>query len=158
MTSVTVRPMDRAEFDGWQRELVAEFAAEQVAAGNWEPGTAEQQTRDQLTHLLPQGMETAHAAFYQGVDHDGEPVGRAWVALERRGGPAGVAFLYGFDVVAARRGQGLGRALLSAVEDAVRTAGATALELNVFGRNAAAVGLYESSGYAVMTQQMRKEL
>ena len=53
---------------------------------------------------------------------------------------------------------GLGRALLEAVEDAARQAGAAALELNVFGRNHTAISLYSSSGYDVVTQQMRKSL
>ncbi len=48
--------------------------------------------------------------------------------------------------------------MLTAVEHATSEAGADALELNVFGGNAAAIELYSSSGYAVVTQQMRKPL
>ncbi len=33
-----------------------------------------------------------------------------------------------------------------------------ALELNVFGSNSGAIALYRSAGFAVATQQMRKEL
>ena len=37
-------------------------------------------------------------------------------------------------------------------------AGVSALERNVFGRNLPVVALYDSPGYAVTTQQMRKDL
>ncbi len=58
----------------------------------------------------------------------------------------------------AKRGRGFGRALLAAVEDATRRAGVGSLELNVFGHNRTAVSLYSTSGYEVVTQQMRKRL
>ena len=94
----------------------------------------------------------------RGVDTDGEPVGRAWVGLDNLRGAPDVAFLYDIEVIEARRGSGLGRALLEAVEDATRQAGAVALELNVFGRNHTAIALDNPSGYDVVTQQMRKAL
>ena len=56
------------------------------------------------------------------------------------------------------RGKGHGRALLDALHDAARALGATSMTLNVFGDNATAIRLYESSGYAVTAQQMKKEL
>ncbi len=56
------------------------------------------------------------------------------------------------------RGQGLGRALLEATERAVAECGVGALALNVFGQNAVAIGLYESAGYRVTAQQMRRPL
>jgi ribosomal protein S18 acetylase RimI-like enzyme len=40
----------------------------------------------------------------------------------------------------------------------VRSRGVGALELNVFGDNARAIRLYETFGYHVVTQQMRKSL
>jgi len=61
-------------------------------------------------------------------------------------------------VVAARRGQGFGRALLAAAEEEVRRHGIGALTLNVFGDNPTAISLYTSAGYQVTTQQMRKAL
>jgi ribosomal protein S18 acetylase RimI-like enzyme len=40
----------------------------------------------------------------------------------------------------------------------VRARGVKAIELNVFGDNTRAIRLYETSGYTVVTQQMRKRL
>ena len=62
------------------------------------------------------------------------------------------------EIDEAHRGAGYGRALLAAAEDAVRSRGVGAVELNVFGDNARAIRLYKTSGYQVVTQQMRKSL
>jgi len=158
MTTVTLRPMTPAEFDEWQAALAEDYAAEQVAAGAWPEERAVDRARAENARLLPGGAATPRMLFLRAEDADGVHVGRSWVALDHPRGAPGVAFLYDIEVVESRRGQGLGRALLEATEDAAREAGATALELNVFGRNAAAVALYDSAGYAVVTQQMRKTL
>jgi GNAT superfamily N-acetyltransferase len=150
--------MTPAEFDEWQAAIAEEYAEEQVAAGRWQREGAVQRARDEDAQLLPQGLETARMLLLRGVDVDGEPVGRAWVGLDHPRGAPDVAFLYDIEVIENRRGSGLGRALLEAVEDATREAGAAALELNVFGRNHTAISLYSSSGYDVVTQQMRKSL
>jgi ribosomal protein S18 acetylase RimI-like enzyme len=150
--------MTPAEFDEWQAAIAEEYAEEQVAAGRWQRAGAVQRARDEDAQLLPQGLETARMLLLRGVDVDGEPVGRAWVGLDHPRGAPDVAFLYDIEVIENRRGSGLGRALLEAVEDATREAGAAALELNVFGRNHTAISLYSSSGYDVVTQQMRKSL
>ena len=150
--------MTPAEFDEWQATIAEEYAEEQVAAGRWQREGAVQRARDEDAQRLPQGLETARMLLLRGVDADGEPVGRAWVGLDHPRGAPDVAFLYDIEVIETRRGSGLGRALLEAVEDAARQAGAAALELNVFGRNHTAISLYSSSGYGVVTQQMRKSL
>ena len=150
--------MTPAEFDEWQATIAEDYAEEQVAVGRWQREGAVQRARDENVQLLPQGLETARMLVLRGVDSSDEPVGRAWVSLDHPRGAPDVAFLYDIEVIATRRGSGFGRALLKAVEDAARQAGAAALELNVFGRNHTAISLYSSSGYDVVTQQMRKPL
>ena len=150
--------MTLAEFDEWLAAIAEDYANEQVDAGRWPREGAVQRARDENAQLLPDGLDTARVLLLWGVDSDGEPVGRAWVALDHPRGAPDVAFLYDIEVIEARRGTGLGRALLGAVEEATRQHGAGALELNVFGRNHAATALYSSSGYDVVTQQMRKAL
>ena len=150
--------MTPAEFDEWQAAIAEEYAEEQVAAGRWQREGAVQRARDEDAQRLPQGLETARMLLLRGVDDDGDPVGRAWVGLDHPRGAPDVAFLYDIEVIETRRGSGLGRALLEAVEGAARQAGAAALELNVFGRNHTAISLSGSSGYDDVTQQMRKSL
>ncbi|MCA5894277.1 GNAT family N-acetyltransferase [Isoptericola sp. NEAU-Y5] len=158
MTTVTLRPMTPAEFERWQVVLTEDYAREQVASGRWPREGAVQRAREENAGMLPQGIDTPRMLVLRGEDADGEDVGRAWVALDGPRGMTGSAFLYDIEVVEGRRGRGYGRALLAAVEDAARQAGATTLELNVFGQNRTAVALYDSAGYAVVTQQMRKQL
>ena len=47
---------------------------------------------------------------------------------------------------------------MEALHDAARGLGATTMSLNVFGHNTAAIRLYESLGYAVTAQQMKRDL
>ncbi len=150
--------MTPAEFDAWEIELAETYAKEQVEAGRWDPEGALERARDESKELLPQGLETPLMLLLTGVDAEDAPIGRAWVALEPPRTAQGVAFLYDFEVIESRRGEGLGRALLDTVGDAVREAGAHSLELNVFGSNERAISLYASSGYTVVTQQMRRTL
>ena len=158
MATVTVRPMTRTEFDEWQLVLAEEYAGEQVEAGRWAAEGAVERAREESAQALPDGLQTERMLLLTGLDAAGEPVGRAWVSLDHPRGAPDVAFLYDIEVIEARRGTGLGRALLSAVEAAARDAGARALELNVFGSNRPAIMLYTSAGYDVVTQQMRKAL
>ena len=150
--------MTPAEYVEWQATLAEEYAAEQVAAGRWGAEGAVQRAIDENAETLPEGRDTPRMLFLRGIAEDGQPVGQAWVCLDHPRGAPDVAFLYDIEVAADRRGSGLGRALLEAVEAEVRAAGVGALELNVFGQNATARRLYESSGYTVITQQMRKSL
>jgi len=146
------------EYDAWQHALAVDYAAEKVAAGTWAAEGAVQRALDESAEMLPDGVDTARMIIFRAIADDGRPVGRAWVGLDHPRGAPGTAFLYDIEVDEGERGQGFGRALLAAVEDAVRTAGRSALELNVFRTNDTAVGLYETSGYRTTTQQMRKEL
>jgi len=57
------------------------------------------------------------------------------------------AYLEELYVVPARRGEGLGRALLEATMDAAREAGAGRIELGTSSGDTAARGLYESAGF-----------
>lgn len=150
--------MTEIEFDEWQSAMAVEYAAEQVAIGRWAQDGAVQRALDSNAELLPQGINTPRMLLLRAVDSDGELVGQAWVGLDHPRGAPGSAYLWDIEVVEHRRGSGLGRALLAAVERAVCDAGVFALELNAFGHNLPAISLYDSSGYAVTTQQMRKDL
>lgn len=150
--------MTAAEFDEWQTELAEDYATEQVATGRWPSDGAVERARAENAQLLPDGRKTERMLMFTGIASDGEPIGRAWVGLDHPRGAPGIAFLYDIEIVESKRGLGLGRSLLEAVEAATKQAGAAALELNVFGRNRVAIALYQSAGYDVVTQQMRKQL
>ncbi|MFI2712429.1 GNAT family N-acetyltransferase [Micromonospora sp. NPDC018662] len=146
------------EFDRWQTELATEYAREHVSAGNWTAEEGPGRARKAIAAQLPDGLATAGELLLVGVLADGSPIGRLWISLTHPRGLSHCAFLQDLEVVADHRGQGLGRALLAAGERAARERGARALELNVFGANETAATLYRTSGYRVVTQQMRKDL
>ena len=158
MVDVSVRAMTQVEFDEWWDGVVRSYAASQIAAGTWSPDTALELARQNNATLLPDGFATPGMLLLHAVRGDGTRVGVLWIGLTHPRGVSDCAFLYDIEVGEEHRGVGYGRALLVAAEDMVRSHGVGRLELNVFGSNARALGLYESAGYRVVTQQMRKNL
>lgn len=158
MTIVNVRSMTDTEYQFWSRKTAEDFAAEQIATGAWMPEGAVEKAMEQNAALLPDGVPTPRMLILQGLDELGQVVGYAWVGLDHPRGTPDTAFIYDIEILEERRGEGLGGALLAAVEREVQQAGVPAIELNVFGHNRTAISLYESAGYAVTTQQMRKSL
>jgi ribosomal protein S18 acetylase RimI-like enzyme len=150
--------MTDAEYETWQLELARDFVAEAIAAGRAMPDDAVERELEDNAKLLPLGAATPRMLVVTAVDAEGRSVGRAWVSFDHPRGAPDTAFLYDIEVHAEFRDQGQGRQLLAAIERAVAAAGVGALELNVFGNNAAALKLYGSAGYAVTSQQMRKIL
>jgi ribosomal protein S18 acetylase RimI-like enzyme len=158
MPELTARPMAADEFDEWHEGVLRPFAEAQAAAGSGTPAENLERVRTSQAALLPRGAQTPGMLFLQGVRGDGAVVGSMWISLEHPRGIRDCAFLYEIAVDDAYQGEGYGRALLTAGEELVRRHGLTALELNVFGDNARAIGLYATAGYRVITQQMRKDL
>ena len=107
---------------------------------------------EQTEQLLPEGPATDQQLIWIAVAGD-EPVGSLWISTKAK-----VPFIYGIEVDHAHRGKGYGRAIMLAAEEECRRLGYTQLDLNVFGDNTTAIALYDSLGYAVISQQMRKDL
>ncbi|GAA1607378.1 GNAT family N-acetyltransferase [Actinoplanes couchii] len=149
--------MSGGEFEVWRGDIARRVAEAHVTAGNgsFAEGYAAGLARNAAA--LPQGAGTPGMLLLMGTAGD-EPIGRLWVGLAHPRGVPNCAFLYDIEVFAAFRGRGLGRALLAAAETVAAGRGAEAIELNVFGANTTAIALYDSSGYRVTTQQMRKRL
>ena len=157
MARLTLTPMGADEVGELMARTAREFAAEQVAAGNWPENSATELGLAETERLLPQGGDTPGMSIL--TAYDGEMrVGFVWLNLEPRIASTGEAWIYDIEVAANLRGRGYGRLLLEAAEDEARRAGATYLGLNVFGANRVARSLYEGSGYEVKTMQMRKAL
>jgi GNAT superfamily N-acetyltransferase len=155
VAALRIRTMTADEFDVFLSRAVAEYAQDHVQAGDWSAHDAERLADEQTAALLPQGRDTPGMLFLVPEDELGL-VGTAWVAVDRSGRRG--AWIYTLEVAPERRGTGRGRALLESVESAARDAGATTIGLNVFGDNARAHGLYETSGYAATSLQLRKAL
>ena len=151
--------MTRAEFDAWSPHSVANFAAQQVAAGLLPPGEATTMAWRAFGELLPQGLATPQHHFWTVHETDGPagPVGHLWLRVgPGENGTEG--YVYDVELEPAARGRGLGRATMLAAEGAARGLGATALRLNVFGHNPIAIRLYDGVGFAVTGATMSRTL
>jgi ribosomal protein S18 acetylase RimI-like enzyme len=111
--------------------------------------------------------QNGKALFDNGVPNDDQrifhvmdgaaKVGSLWLATREKH-HGGEWYVYDIMIDEEYRGKGFGRSAMRAAEDYVKSQGGTKLELNVFGPNAVARGLYESLGYKTMTIGMRKDL
>jgi ribosomal protein S18 acetylase RimI-like enzyme len=154
---VRLRPLTADEFGPWSRRSVSGFAAQQVAAGVSTEPEATAYAEQQLAQLLPDGPTTpTHRIWAVHVD-DGPAVGTLWLQVPRSLGQ-GPAYVFDVDIDPSHRGRGLGRATMLAAESAAREAGASAISLNVFGHNGAALGLYDALGYTVTRTTLSRRL
>ena len=157
---VRLRPMTQDEYVAWREQSVRDYAADIATSRDLDPAAAAAQSAGEFAQLLPDGLASPDMHLWTAVIDEGagdEVVGIGWFELRQRA--SGVsAWIYDISLDPARRGQGLGRGLLDALHDAARDLGATSMTLNVFGDNATAIRLYESSGYTVTAQQMKRDL
>jgi len=106
--------------------------------------------------LFDNGVPNDDQRVFHVMD-EGVKVGSLWLATREKHS-AGAWYVYDIMIDEGFRGKGFGRSTMRAAEDYVKSQGGTILELNVFGPNAVARGLYESLGYKTMTIGMRKDL
>ena len=151
-----LRPLRADEFDEWRRAVTDGYADEIETLGDTPREAARAKADRDMASILPQGLETdGHWIF--AVERDGEPVGRLWLA-ERTMDGRQVLFIYDVEIAERHRGEGLGRAAMLLAEDQARAHGIGRMELNVFGGNAVARGLYLSLGYVERAISMGKDL
>ncbi|MCU1415754.1 MAG: hypothetical protein JWN80_3094 [Microbacteriaceae bacterium] len=156
MADLGIRPMTSAEFVEWESEAIEEYAHDISAARGIPLENARRIAEETHRRLLPEGLSTPGTHIVIGEDTAGGRIGILWVGPNPDG--VGPAWIYDIEVVAPRRGEGWGRALMAEADRLAREDGHSEIGLNVFGSNAVARGLYESLGYAATSIQMRKPL
>jgi ribosomal protein S18 acetylase RimI-like enzyme len=157
VAELLLRPMTEAEYDEFLAHSIRGYADSHVAAGNWSSEEAEERGTAAAASLLPAGFATEDMLFLM-AEAAGEVVGWLWLALPSPGGERDEAWVYDIEVVTEQRGKGYGRALLAAAETELRARSVPAVSLQVSGYNPAAKQLYETSGYQLTSQLMRKQL
>ena len=156
MATVTLVPIAEAAYQVWLRRLVPEYAADMARAGHWTAEEALERAQRQTAELLPEGRATPGHLIWAITDEAGAAAGILWVATET--GRPGRAFIYDIEIEPGRRGEGLGTAALTALDDWARANGITTIGLQVFGDNEGAWRLYKRLGYAETSVQMEKQL
>ena len=154
--SVRLRPIGAAEFPAFVAASKAGYAEGIELHGGQTHEAARQKAEADFPAVLPLGLDTpGHFIFI--VEADGAAVGRLWLA-ERETAGRTVLYVYDVSIHAEHQGRGYGRAAMGLAEGEARRRGIDRIELNVFGGNDVARGLYRSLGYLETAAQMRKDL
>jgi GNAT superfamily N-acetyltransferase len=154
--SVTLAPMDNADFVVFAERAVAEYGDGMVVAGEWDREEASQKARSVFEQLLPQGRLTEKNQLWV-IKNQERRIGELWVAA-RHAGVGKVAFILDIYIEPGERRQGYAKQSLVALESWARQAGCEEVRLHVFGRNDAARRLYEQLGYGIASLTMAKPL
>ena len=160
-----------AEYGDFAQRQVDESARQRVEAGEWMPTDAHERARVEHADLLSDQLRGQGHTFLKGVQPaEKGPVGWVWVSpgpafLERYGveDPSRAGWLSQITVRDELRGQGYGKALLTALHEHLAAEGVEALYLRAYNWNVAARRLYARCGYEVVRQfatdaHMRKDL
>ena len=154
--TVRLRPITTAEFPAFVAASKAGYAEGIELHGGQSHEAAQQKAEADFPAVLPLGLDTpGHSIFV--VEADGAAVGRLWLA-EREMAGRKVLYVYDVSIHSEHQGRGYGRAAMRLAEDEARARGIDRIELNVFGGNDVARGLYRSLGYVETAAQMRKDL
>ncbi|HEX6526641.1 MAG TPA: GNAT family N-acetyltransferase [Streptosporangiaceae bacterium] len=155
-----LRPATRDEFDEWLPRQEAGYVEHILASGSLPPAQAREKARRDTARAFGGGLDTPGQLVFRLLAGD-EPVGWLWLAVP--GGDADLrnprmAWVNDVEVDEEFRGRGYGRQAMLLAEQEARDRGMTSIGLNVHGHNTVARALYDSLGYQVMTQQMKKPL
>ncbi len=153
---MTLRAMREDELPEYLRYARESYARQIAEHGGFPTEWAEARAERDIAGLLPEGLATPDVEVLV-VEEDGNRVGHAVIGLRNREARI-AAFVYDVEIDADHRGRGLGRAAMELVEERARAAGLEAVELNVFGGNAVARGLYRSLGYEEAAVTMVKKV
>jgi GNAT superfamily N-acetyltransferase len=154
--SVTLIPMDDADFVTFTERAVDEYAQGMVASGEWSQAEASHRSATAFAQLLDKGRLTENHQLW--VIRDSQRrIGELWIA-RRHVGTKPIAFILDIYIEPGERRQGHARQSMLAAETWARQNGCEEMRLHVFGRNLPARGLYEQLGYDIASLTMAKPL
>jgi ribosomal protein S18 acetylase RimI-like enzyme len=154
--SIRLRPMREDEFPAFLELSRVGYAEDLVRNGGMQADAAQRKVEADFLQLLPHGY-ASDVELRVVEDEFGSAIGRM-VYAEREEHGLRYVFLYDIAIDEAHRGRGFGREAMELLEAEVRERGLDQLQLNVFGGNEQARGLYRSLGFQELSVQMGKEL
>jgi GNAT superfamily N-acetyltransferase len=155
--TVGLRRLEPGEYPGWRAISEARYAQDMVENGGFAPEPARAKAARDFDQTLPDGVATSGHHVFWIVNDEGRTVGSLWLA-ERDTIQGRVAWVYEVRIDDEEQGRGYGRAAMLLAESEARALGIDRIELNVFGGNDVARGLYRSLGYAERAVMMGKVL
>ncbi|MGC1239644.1 MAG: GNAT family N-acetyltransferase [Acidimicrobiales bacterium] len=152
--SIHLREKSVDDRNRWHEVERERYRSELLEAGN--SLEAAQANIDRNDAQLWVGDEPVKGQYVFDVIRGDEKVGTLWLGTT----PVSDSewWIYDIEIDEEFRGTGLSRPTLAAAEEFARANGATQLGLNVFGSNAVARHLYETSGFHVKNVLMQKDL
>ncbi|GHO98005.1 N-acetyltransferase [Reticulibacter mediterranei] len=149
-------PMTEQDFQDFYENLIREYAADKLKAGNYQPEDALQRSRKEIEEQLPDGLASNDQYLYSIVeDEAAQKVGILWVAAQRA---KQMAFVYDVEIYEAFRRRGYAEQAFLRLEEKVKELGLTKIGLHVFGHNHAAQALYKKLGFEITNVHMAKTL
>jgi len=154
----TLRPLRDDEFPAWSETSRAGYAHSIEHDAGVRHNFAVKKAGRDFAQGLPDGLATpGQEIFAVEVEPGGEVAGSPWVA-ERNGERGKSRFVYALEIDESYRGQGHAKAATGAAKEEARRRGLGRIELNVFGGNEVARGLYRSLGYAEVAVYVGKDV
>ena len=152
---ITLRPMRTEEFPAYRDYFIVDYAAEIAANFGLPPARSKEIARKELAADLPLGAATPDNILCCIENSASTAIGYLWYRLLEEGATAFILDFYMFEPY---RGQGLGKATLTALELQLIQSGVAKIELRVAFHNKRAFGLYNSLGFMVTGYNMAKNL
>jgi len=141
----SIRRLDAADLPAYKRLRDEMLLAHPEAFSS---DAASEKVREPAEYLQRLGLDRRDGGhFVVGAWHEGRLLGAAACERELRLKVRHLGHIVGMMVSADARGQGIGRDLLDAAIAGARVAGLEMLTLTVTAGNAAAIHLYETSGF-----------
>ena len=142
--NIDLRPMTAEEFQSFLNRNLSRYAREVLLSGATEvEAHALAEAQGALGEVLPQGLETPLHYILLAEDADGKAVGEVWCDTTE---PETV-FLNDLYVYSKCRRQGVGAAIIAAVEAIAEKGDFARIMTHVYHENKAAVAMFTKRGY-----------
>ncbi|GLS92062.1 N-acetyltransferase [Psychromonas marina] len=153
---ISLKAMDKTAFTAYRKQAIPAYAKDNVESGRWDESDALARSKQDLDRLLPQGVATDNHFLFNIIEQDrSRKVGHIWLKLEENMRSKS-AFIYDIEIDESYRRKGYAKSALAGIEIVAAELGATSLGLHVFNYNDAAMALYKSIGYQVVSHNMQK--
>lgn len=155
---IFLKPMSSETFESFKKDSQTIYASNLAVAEEIPIEVALKYASEQFDKLVPNGMSTPGQLFFDVIETEFEkPVGFLWLGIQNRFGRK-VMSINDINIVPPNRGKGLGKALMTLVEEEAQKVGARRIRLHVFSDNQVAKNLYLAMGYKPTNLDMRKDL
>ncbi|OBT13285.1 GCN5 family acetyltransferase [Vibrio sp. UCD-FRSSP16_10] len=155
---VSLKMMNREAFSEYLKIAIPSYAKANIDSGRWDESEALERSEKAHETLLPDGERTKNHYLFNITENNSQNrVGHIWVKIEDNCHTKS-AFIYDIEIYEAHRRNGYAKSAFECIEKRVAELGATSLGLHVFKQNAAAIALYSSIGYQIISHNMQKPI